>query len=105
MKWLDKAKDLKPILDEDWFNAQDDLFNARVDSFQSKDITEYEAKCLALKLYIRDYDKLDECHCFECQHLKGAPFFECAKNKSLSTDQETLHKCIGFIPLQYGESA
>lgn len=104
MKWLDKAKDIKPVLDEDWFNTQDDLFNARVASFQIKWMTEYEAKCLALKLYLRDYDSLSECHCFECQNLKGSPFFECIKSKPFTTDLETLHKCIGFIPIQYGES-
>lgn len=103
MKWLDKAKDLKAVLDEDWFKAQDDLFHARVASFQTKWMTEYEAKRLALKLYLRDYDHLKEVHCFECQNLQGSPFYECVKGKPLSTDLETLHKCMGFMPLQYGE--
>ena len=105
MKWLDKAKDHRPVLDEDWFKAQDDLFHARVASFQTKWMTEYEAKCLALKLYLRDYELLKEIHCLECQNLKGSPFFTCTKDKPFSTDQETLQKCIAFIPLQYGESA
>jgi hypothetical protein len=105
MKWLDKAQSQEPIYDHDWFDRQDALFNARVDSLQAKCITEYEAKCLALKLYLRDYDDQSECHCFECQNLKGSPFFECVKGKPLSTDLETLRKCIGFIPLEYGELA
>lgn len=104
MRWLEKAKELKPTLGDDWFEEQDDLFHARVASFQTKWMTEYEAKCLALKLYLRDYDLLKEVHCFECQHLKGSPFFSCAKSKPFSTNQEALHKCIGFIPTQYGES-
>lgn len=104
MKWLDKAKSQEPVYDHDWFDNQDDLFNARVESFKARGITEYEAKCLALKLYLRDYDSLGECHCFECQHLKGLPFFECVKEKPINQNPEALHKCIGFIPLQYGES-
>jgi len=102
MKWLDKAQAQEPIYDNDWFNQQDALFNARVDSLQAKGITEYEAKCLALKLYLRDYDKLKQFHCLECQNLSGSPpFFGCGKGKHLpfSKDLETLHKCIGFTPL------
>jgi len=101
MKWLDKAQAQEPVYDHDWFDKQDALFNARVLFLQTKDIGEYEAKCLALKLYIRDYDKLNHFHCFECQNLAGSPpFFRCGKGKSLPfhTDLEILHKCIGFIP-------
>ena len=105
MKWLDKAKAQEPILNNEWFKKQDDLFNSRVTFFQSKCITEYEAKCLALELYLRDYGHLKEVHCFECQNLKGSPFFECVKDKSLSLNLKALHKCSGFIPLEYGEIA
>lgn len=104
MKWLDKAKSQVPVYDHDWFDKQDALFNARVESFEARGITEYEAKCLALKLYLRDYDHLKEVHCLECQNLTGLPFFECVKGKPLNQDPEVLHKCIGFIPLQYGET-
>ena len=106
MKWLDKAKTQIPILDECWFDKQDALFNSRIGRFQTKGITEYEAKCLSLRLHLRDYDKVNECHCFECQNLKGTlPFFECGKGKYLpfSINPEALHKCIGYIPIQYGE--
>ena len=99
MKWLDKAKTTEPIYDNDWFNKQDALFNARVDLFQAKGITEYEAKCIALELYLRDYDHLKEVHCMECQNLKGTPpVFVCGKGKSFNP--QILHKCIGFKPLE-----
>ena len=99
MKWLDKATTQEPIYDHDWFDKQDALFNARVDSFQAKGMSEYESKCIALELYLRDYDHLKEVHCMECQNLRGSfPLVDCGKSKP--HQRETLHKCIGFKPLE-----
>ena len=102
MKWLDKVQAQEPIYDNEWFERQDALFNARVELLQAKDIPEYEAKSLALKLYLRDYDNLKQFHCMECHNLLGSPpFFGCGKGMHLpfSKDLEDLHKCTGFIPL------
>lgn len=101
MKWLERAKAQYRIMDSDWFNEQDELFNARVNSFQTQCLTEQEAQRLALKLYLRDYDLLKENHCFECQNLKGAPIFVCVKGKAVITNLEELQSCIGFMPLPY----
>ena len=99
MKWLDKAKTQEPVYDHAWFDKQDALFNQRVELFQAKGMDEFDAKRIALELYLRDYDSFKEIHCLECKNLKGtSPLFKCVKDKPLN--QDALHKCLGFIPLE-----
>ncbi|QWE17535.1 hypothetical protein [Polynucleobacter sp. AP-Nino-20-G2] len=97
MTWLEWVKTQNTIRSHDWFNKQDALFCDRVDSFQARGISEYEAKCIALELYLRDYDDLRLIHCLECHHLRGSfPLFDCRKGKSHQL--EGLQKCTNFIP-------
>lgn len=99
MKWLDKIKNQKPILEVAWFTKQDDLFNQKAELFRAKGMAEYFSKGVALELYLRDYDFFNEINRLECKKLRGTSLlFKTARNKLLN--QATFRKCIDFISLE-----
>jgi hypothetical protein len=76
MNWLKKVQEGKLNLKsgqvqepKSWFETQDALFEDRQSACVNLGLGVDEGKAIALRLYLRDYEKDERILCYECKHL------------------------------------
>ncbi len=116
MGWLDTVGTAKAVLQipkveepKSWFEVQDALFEDRLSKFINLGLAETTGKAIALRLYLRDFDKDERILCYECKYWKSyADTWKCTnaikagfsmreKSAGLGHMVDLLQRCNGFI--------
>lgn len=116
MGWLNTVRTAKAALQtpkveepKSRFDVQDALFEDRLSKFINLGLAETTGKAIALRLYLRDFDKDERILCYECKHLLSyADTWKCTnaikagismreKSAGLGQIVDLLQRCNGFI--------